>query len=205
MQTGTPAAPPEARLIRLAREASGMTAQDAAEATKAHDGKGVSAAYWRDVERGSGGRRGQRVPTRASARALAAMASVVGIQPPQLSEAGREDAARVLGEIQRREPVLRLAPERLDDRRPAVTEAMAAAMEPYHRVIQRYIARARAKHPGQRLTGEQVFEDSPVDQATWNDLSPGRSDDLVGFLIASIWQEEAEQAAEKRRRDWGSG
>ena len=80
-----------------------MTAQRAAEASRAHDGKGVSAAYWRDVERGYGGRRGQRVPTRASARALAAMARVVGVVPPQLAAAGREDAARVLEEIQRRE------------------------------------------------------------------------------------------------------
>jgi hypothetical protein len=80
-----------------------MTAQDAAEASRARDGKGVSAAYWRDVERGHGGRRGQRVPTRASARALAAMARVVGVVPAQLAEAGRGDAARVLEEILRRE------------------------------------------------------------------------------------------------------
>jgi hypothetical protein len=99
----SPDVPPEAEVIRLAREAMDMTAQRAAEASRAHDGKGVSAAYWRDVERGYGGRRGQRVPTRASARALAAMARVVGVVPPQLAAAGREDAARVLEEILRRE------------------------------------------------------------------------------------------------------
>lgn len=80
-----------------------MTAQDAAEASRARDGKGVSGAYWRDVERGYGGRRGERVPTRASARALAAMARTVGVRPAQLTQAGRQDAAGVLEEILRRE------------------------------------------------------------------------------------------------------
>ena len=73
--------PPEAAVIRLARLALGMTAESAAAASRAHGSGGVSAAYWRDVERGQGGRRGQRVPTRASARALAAMARTVGVTP----------------------------------------------------------------------------------------------------------------------------
>lgn len=92
-------------MIRLAREAMDMTALSAAEASRARDGKGISAAYWRDVERGYGGRRGQRVPVRASARALAAMARVVGVMPAQLAEADREDAARVLKEALRRDAV----------------------------------------------------------------------------------------------------
>lgn len=91
--------PPEARLIRTAREAVGMTASQAAEAT----GGAVSATYWRDIERGHGGRRGQRVQARASARLLAAMARVTGVTPDQLKKAEREDAARVLEEILRRE------------------------------------------------------------------------------------------------------
>jgi len=111
MAPETPAVPPEAEVIRLAREAADMTAQAAAETTRRHDAKGVSAAYWRDVERGYGGRRGQRVPTRASARALAAMARVVGVVPPQLAVAGREDAARVLEEIHRREQGAAAPPE----------------------------------------------------------------------------------------------
>jgi hypothetical protein len=95
--------PREAEVIRLAREAMDMTALSAAEASRARDGKGISAAYWRDVERGYGGRRGQRVPVRASARALAAMARAVGVEPAQLAGAGREDAARVLEEALRRD------------------------------------------------------------------------------------------------------
>ena len=129
-------------MIRLAREAMDMTAQDAAEASRARDGKGVSAAYWRDVERGYGGRRGQRVPTRASARALAAMARVTGVLPAQLTGAGREDAARVLEEILRREgpvPLKPAPPPRRDvefrgtgsaaDLEPYVTEVRQEAYE----------------------------------------------------------------------------
>jgi transcriptional regulator with XRE-family HTH domain len=93
------APPAEARLIRTAREAAGMTAAQAAQATKG----AVSATYWRDVERGHGGRRGQQAPARASARLLAAMARVTGVTPDQLAGAQREDAARVLAEILRRE------------------------------------------------------------------------------------------------------
>lgn len=92
-------APPEARLIRTARLAAGMTAAQAAQATNG----AVSATYWRDVERGRGGRRGQQVPVRASARLLAGMARLTGVTPDQLDGAQREDAARVLREIRRRE------------------------------------------------------------------------------------------------------
>jgi hypothetical protein len=110
MEPETPAAPPEARLIRTAREAAGMTATQAAQATEG----AISATYWRDVERGYGGRRGQRAPARASDMTLAAMARVTGVTPGQLAGAHREEAARVLTEILRREgkppPVTESAP-----------------------------------------------------------------------------------------------
>jgi transcriptional regulator with XRE-family HTH domain len=106
MEPDTAAAPPEARLIRTAREAVGMTAAQAAQATEG----AVSATYWRDVERGYGGRRGQRAPAKASARLLAAMARVTGVTPDQLAGAQREDAARVLTEILRREGAPAAAP-----------------------------------------------------------------------------------------------
>lgn len=96
-------APPEAGVIKLARKAAGMTAESAALATKERGRKGVGATYWRDVERGSGGRRGERVSVRASDEALADMALVVGVEPDQLAGAGRKGAAQLLVEIQRRE------------------------------------------------------------------------------------------------------
>ena len=153
-----PAAPPEAEVIRLARKATGMTAEDAAAASKAHDpaGKGVSATYWRDVERGQGGRRGKRVMTRASDRILAAMARVVGVQPSQLTEAGREDAARVLREIHRRETATQ--PSRPSEPPlPEFSAAMAADSRPYIDEVRLRDALARRHHPDGLLTGQQVF------------------------------------------------
>ncbi len=106
MSPDIPPAPPEAEVIKLARKATGMTALTAA--TEA----GISPTYWRDVERGHGGRRGRQVAVRASDRMLAAMARVTGVSPDQLAEAGREDAALVLEEIQRRDlPPLAAVPD----------------------------------------------------------------------------------------------
>ncbi len=120
-----PEAPPEALLIRTAREAAGMTAAQAAAATEG----AVSATYWRDVERGYGGRRGKRAPARASARLLAIMAHITGVTPDQLAGAKREDAARVLTEILRREgkPDAGPPPLRPVASRPAGTEEEVTA------------------------------------------------------------------------------
>ena len=96
-------APPEAELIKRARMAARLGVDDAVARVRAAGGQ-VSPAYWRDIERGHGGRRGQRVPTRASEGLLAQMAHAVGVSPDELAGARRSDAARVLEEIQRREP-----------------------------------------------------------------------------------------------------
>jgi len=95
-------APPEAALIRLAREAMGMTATAAAKAAR-DAGHKVGDTYWRDVERGQGGRRGERVAVKASARTLAGMARAVCVTPEQLREAGRGDSAAILQEMLRRD------------------------------------------------------------------------------------------------------
>jgi hypothetical protein len=95
MDPDTPAPPPEARLIQIARKAAGLTADAAAKST----GGTVSPVYWRDVERGYGYRRSKRVPARASDRVLAHMAQAVRVTPERLAEAGRPDAAAVLREI----------------------------------------------------------------------------------------------------------
>lgn len=99
MDPETTAPPPEARLIRVAREARGLTAAAAADATE-----GISATYWRDVERGTGFRRGKRVPVRASDRLIAHMARTVGLSPDRLeTEGDRPEAAGILREILRSE------------------------------------------------------------------------------------------------------
>lgn len=135
MDPDIPAPPPEARLIRTSREAAGMTAAQAAQAS----GGAVSATYWRDVERGYGGRRGQRAPARASARTLAAMARVTGATARQLTDVQREDAARVLEEILRREsaapsaaPVRRAAPDAATVAHASPAEAILADLMDRH-------------------------------------------------------------------------
>jgi hypothetical protein len=100
-----PPAPPEAELIRLAREALGMKASAAARrmAETCPPDAAITAGYWRDIERGAGGRRGQRVTVRASDSTLAHMAVVVGVTPERLEKAGREKAAAILREIHSRD------------------------------------------------------------------------------------------------------
>lgn len=101
MQPETPP-PAEAVLIRRARSAviPHFTAEAAAAQARASGGK-ISAPYWRCVETGYGGRRGKRVPMRASDETLALMAATVTaagipVTPRQLEDAGRAGAAAVL-------------------------------------------------------------------------------------------------------------
>ena len=173
-----------------------MTAQDAAEASRAHDGRGVSAAYWRDIERGYGGRRGKRVPTRASDRALAAMARVVGVTPAQLADAGRGDAARVLQESLRRdahtaEPDdLGLLP---------TTEAMERAIRVHMQEVNDRLEFVRRRFPGQRLTGAMMFPTAPRDQQIWDGLvADGESEEATAQGIAAIraWRQGKATAAQ---------
>lgn len=88
-------APPEAQLVKLVRQAKGITAAKAAELA----GGVIGPVRWRDIERGYGTTRGIRTPSRASDRALAHMAFAVGISPDRLAATGRTAAADVLAEI----------------------------------------------------------------------------------------------------------
>lgn len=198
----SPDIPPEAEVIRLAREAMDMTAQAAAEASRAHDGKGVSAAYWRDVERGYGGRRGQRVPTRASARALAAMAGVVGVMPAQLTRAGREDAARVLEEIHRRRvSVLHLPASDTPPPPEGFLEAAdIAAARPY---ADRINARLRelALDGIARPSGGDIFGSGTRSARTWDVWSDEIEAGQLIWLVAAFQEREAR--AQGRGRNTG--
>ena len=90
-----PSPPPEAVLIRLAREAARIKAPVAAKAA------GISPARWSQVETGYETRLGIVKPVRAPGGTLAHMANAVGVTAERLEEAGRPDAAAVLREIQR--------------------------------------------------------------------------------------------------------
>jgi len=115
-------APPEGGVIKTAREAAGMTIQAASDRSRRLDpqGNGVSPVYWGNIERGEGGRRGQRVTARASDMKLALMARTVGVTPEQLTWAARGGAAHVLRVILRSNN-----PAGTDDRPLPVSEAIA--------------------------------------------------------------------------------
>lgn len=89
-----PQLPPEARLIRLVREAAGIKIADAAQRA------GISKARWSQVESGFEMRFGRRKPVRARDGTLAHMAAAIGLSPSRLEEAGRPLAAEVLREMQ---------------------------------------------------------------------------------------------------------
>lgn len=90
------AAPPEAMLIRKARKARGLTIAEAAGLTGI-----VKASRWGQIENGYIMKDGVPMPTSAQDMQLAHMARSVGVTPRQLAEAGRQDGAEVLLEMER--------------------------------------------------------------------------------------------------------
>lgn len=93
-----PPAPPEAVLIRLAREAADIRVAVAAK------GAGVSVARWSQIETGSETRNGKMSPVRAKAGTIARMAREIGISPERMAAEGeRPDAAEIIREIIRQD------------------------------------------------------------------------------------------------------
>lgn len=119
-------APPEALLIRLARQAKGLSPETAAALLPIR----LSGNRWRQIEKGYE----RRVPfkgVRAPDSTLAHMAHVVNISPERLREAGRPEAADILQEILRSETEARDgSPESLSTReQQALAEMVASAAE----------------------------------------------------------------------------
>jgi hypothetical protein len=102
-----PSPPPEAALLRLVRTAAGIKAADAAAAVARSTGRKFSASRWSQIELGYETRDGTYKSVRAPASTLAHMFRVIGMNDPKrLESAGkRPDAAEVLREILRSEPV----------------------------------------------------------------------------------------------------
>lgn len=101
----TPKPPPAAVVIRLAREAAGMTIPHSARLAS------ISTARWSQVEAGRENRNGIVRPVTAKAGTLARMARAVGISAERLEREGeRPDAAEILREIERQEPHLAAVP-----------------------------------------------------------------------------------------------
>jgi hypothetical protein len=194
MDPDIPPAPPEAKVIKLAREAAGLTIQAASEKSRHLDpeGKGVSPVYWGSVERGTGGRRGQKVPARASAMKLALMGRTTGVEPRHLAEAGRPDAARVLDEILRREiagQAQSAPPPETPSLVAMLPPVVAAQVAPLLAQIRKQVADVR--QPGRRLAGEDIFDDGNR-QLLWDSIVAsglemtldGFTDDEVAELVA---------------------
>jgi|GEM_PF-2491052 len=93
---GTPKPPPEADLIRLARQARGLSTDEAADRTPIR----IKGFRWRQIESGYKGKVGASERVKAPSKTLAHMAYTVGVTPSRLTEAGRDDAAQILREIQ---------------------------------------------------------------------------------------------------------
>ncbi|WP_137991205.1 helix-turn-helix domain-containing protein [Streptomyces vilmorinianum] len=93
--TAKPTPPPETSLLRLAREAAGLSPESAA----ARMSVKFSGSRWRQIE--AGYRKDSSTQVVAPAPTLAQMAHTVGISSSRLANAGREDAAAILREIER--------------------------------------------------------------------------------------------------------
>jgi hypothetical protein len=124
METADPGPPREAVLIRIAREAKGISPETAA-AQMPHKFSGSS---WRQIEAGYRGR--ERKPVRGRPSTVAAMAHTVGLTADRLEEAGRADAAEILREIERQETQQQgQVPETLSMAPPHVRRMIEAALE----------------------------------------------------------------------------
>jgi len=92
----TPAPPPEAVLLRLARKAAGVTVQEAAGAA------GISKAWLSSIENGFDTRGSGIRPVRAKDSVIARLAAFLRISPQRMETEGeRPDAAAVLREMLR--------------------------------------------------------------------------------------------------------
>jgi hypothetical protein len=92
---GTPQPPPEADLIRLARQARGLSPEEAADRTPIR----IKGFRWRQIEKGWKGKPGASDVAKAPDKTLAHMAHTVGVTSARLAE-HRPEAARILREIE---------------------------------------------------------------------------------------------------------
>jgi hypothetical protein len=115
-QHGTPTPSHEGELIRLARQARGLSPEEAADRTPIR----IKGFRWRQIENGYKGKIGTSDPVRAPDKTLAHMAYTVGVTPGRLAEY-RPEAAGILREIQIQragesanlpDPLAALGPER---------------------------------------------------------------------------------------------
>lgn len=156
-----PAPPPEAALLRLAREAAGLSPETAAARAKVQ----LGGSRWRQIEAGYRGRSSPPVPVVAPDRTLAHMAHAVGISPQRLAEVNREGAAEILREIERSSEIAH-AP-------PPLAPAPARAPQPYPDLRARIIATALDGLTPEEA--EQLLEEE-LRRRRRDQLPPGQDD-----------------------------
>ena len=197
----TPPAPPEAVLIKLAREAAGIPVSDAAKRA------GVSVARWSQIESGSEIRHGRVSPVTGKAGTIARMAHAVpGIGPERLAAEGeRPDAAQILGEMMRDEvrvpPPAALAPPSSSRMDPMGIDGGDPALAPYIASVYRDLLEASQAHP-EGFTARQAFPDSVTEAAIWADADSRLPDAERRVLLIARMRQLVTQH-EKRQRNAG--
>ncbi|MFB7596952.1 hypothetical protein [Streptomyces sp. NPDC056160] len=111
-------------LIRLAREAQGISPETAA----ARMPYQFSGSSWRQIEAGYRGRGANRKPVTGKASTVAAMASTVGITSDRLEE-HHPEAAEVLREMERQKSQTSPLPDALTSAPPHVRRMIEVALE----------------------------------------------------------------------------
>lgn len=100
--TDVPEPQPEGVLIRRARLARGLSLESAAaRLTDMNDGRPFSGSRWSQLETGYRYVNGVPIVQRMTDARLAQMAYIVGLDPGQLEEVGRVEAAHILRELER--------------------------------------------------------------------------------------------------------
>jgi transcriptional regulator with XRE-family HTH domain len=183
-----PPAPPEGVIIRLAREAAGISIADAAKRA------GVSVPRWSQIETGSEIRHGTASPVTGRAGTIARMAHAVpGITPERLETEGRRpDAAEVLREILREHPALVIPGPGEEVPRSDFTDDDDPELIPHLTSVQKDVYRA---------AGLQPIPGLPPDDTSLDDLA-GR---MPGHLIfttdveIAVWDSDRLTTRQKRR------
>jgi transcriptional regulator with XRE-family HTH domain len=170
-----PPVPPDAAVIRLAREGAGISMAHAAERAR------MSKARWVQIENGRETRRGQVRPVRAKPVTIAHMAHAVNLPPERLESEGRNpEAAAILREIISQE-----------DTRPSIDAQRIAQGRPYADEIYARLLRLAAIG-NLNPSGNEVFPDSERDAWTWDARADKTVQERV-WLIATVNLRLAEQ------------
>lgn len=188
--------PAAATLIRLARQARGLSPEAAAKMTAIR----LGGSRWREIEKGYKG--AERRTVRPPALTLAHMAHVVGVSPERLHEADRTDAAEILREILRQEAEAESEPapyaNLTDPLERAAWEADLPLSERTKMVDLLRQGRARALEPPPPRTDlSDLLRERRVALGLSLDDVSARVTDLTGNaeLVESAWLDRLERAA----------